>query len=232
MKIRCIAVDDEPLSLRIIQKYAADLPHLDLLATCDNAFDAMDFLRQNPVDLMLLDINMPKLSGISLLKALDTKPLVVFTTAYSEYAVEGFELEAVDYLLKPFSLERFVKAVNRAADKLEPQKGKQETLPDFLLVKADRKLYKVDFQDIARLEAYGDYVKIFTKDKMLLTKERLNIVEQQLPPALFTRIHRSHIIALAAIEFIEGNLVKIGDEKLPISENLRELLLEKLNRQG
>ncbi len=232
MKIRCIAVDDEPLSLRIIQKYAADLPHLDLLATCDNAFAALDFLRQTTVDLMFLDINMPKLSGISLLKALDKQPLVIFTTAYPEYAVEGFELEAVDYLLKPFSLERFVKAVNRVTEKLEPKKGKQETPPDFLLVKADKKLYKVDFLDIIRLEAYGDYVKIFTKDKMLLTKERLNIVEQQLPQAQFIRIHRSHVIAFAAIEFIEGNLVKISDEKLPISENLKELLLEKLNRQG
>lgn len=230
MKIRSIAVDDEPLALRIIEKYAADMPQLELLATCDNAFAAMDFLRQNPVDLIFLDINMPKLSGISLLKTLDKPPLVVFTTAYPEFAVESFELEALDYLLKPFSLERFVKAVNRAADRLLPQKNKQEATSGFLLVKADKKLYKVDFQDITRLEAYGDYVKIFTKDKMLLTKERLNTVEQQLPSDQFARIHRSHIIALAAIEFIEGNLVKVGEQKLPISENLKELLLEKLNR--
>ena len=134
----------------------------------------------------------------------------------------------MDYLLKPFSLERFVKAVNRVADKLHPPKNRLEAQSGFLLVKADKKLYKVDFQDITRLEAYGDYVKIFTKDKMLLTKERLNTVEQQLPVAQFVRVHRSHIIALSAIEFIEGSLVKIGGEKLPISENLKEDLLVKL----
>lgn len=231
MTIRCIAVDDEPLSLKIIEKYAAVLPRLDLLATCNNAFEAMDCLRRMPVDLMFLDINMPKLSGISLMKSLDNPPLVIFTTAYPEFAVDGFELEAVDYLLKPFSLERFIKAVNRAADKRFAPKPADEPRPEFLLVKADKKLYKVDFQDIIYLEAYGDYVKIFTKEKMLLTKERLNTVEQQLPPERFVRIHRSFVISLAAIEFIEGNSVKVGKEKLPVSENLKDALLEKLSRR-
>ncbi len=226
--IRCIAVDDEPLSLRIIEKYTADLPQLQLVATCNNAFEAMEALRQHPVDLMFLDINMPKLSGISLLRSLERQPLVIFTTAYPEFAVEGFELEAVDYLLKPFSLERFIKAVNRAADRLAAAPTQEPQRSSFLFVKADKKLYKVDFQDISYLEAYGDYVKVFTKDKMLLTKERLATIEQQLPPALFFRIHRSYIIALAAIEFIEGNLVKIGKEKLPISEGLKEALMEKM----
>jgi len=229
--IRCIAVDDEPLSLKIIEKYVADLPQLDLLATCSNAFEAMDALRRLQVDLMFLDINMPKLSGISLLKALDKQPLVIFTTAYPEFAVEGFELEAVDYLLKPFSQERFIKAVNRAADRLVTPGISATEGPNFLMAKVDKKLFKIDFQDIIYLEAYGDYVKIFLKDKMLLTKERLSAVEQQLPPKLFFRIHRSYVIALSAIEFIEGNLVKIGKERLPISENLKEGLMEKLSRQ-
>jgi len=232
MKLRCIAVDDEPLSLKIIEKYAADLPQLDLLATCGNAFEAMEELRRNPIDLMFLDINMPKLSGISLLKSLDKQPLVIFTTAYPEYAVEGFELEAVDYLLKPFSLERFIKAVNRAADRLAAPATAAPPRPESLMVKADKKLYKVDFQDISYLEAYGDYVKIFTKDKMLLTKERLNTVEQQLPPAQFFRIHRSYIVALSAIEFIEGNTVKVGKEKLPISENLKDGLIDSLRKRS
>ncbi|MBK9017793.1 MAG: response regulator transcription factor [Saprospiraceae bacterium] len=232
MKLRCIAVDDEPLSLKIIEKYAADLPQLDLLATCGKAFEAMEELRRRPIDLMFLDINMPKLSGISLLKSLEKQPLVIFTTAYPEYAVEGFELEAVDYLLKPFSLERFIKAVNRAADRLATSATPTPPRPEFLMVKADKKLYKVDFQDISYLEAYGDYVKIFTKDKMLLTKERLNTVEQQLPPVQFFRIHRSYIVALSAIEFIEGNTVKVGKEKLPISENLKEALIDSLKKRS
>jgi len=197
------------------------------VATCGNAFEALETLRQHPIDLLFLDINMPRLSGISLLKSLDKPPLVIFTTAYPEYAVEGFELEAVDYLLKPFSQERFIKAVNRAADKLTPT-SPAPSRPESLLIKADKKLYKIDFQDITHLEAYGDYVKIFTKDKMLLTKERLNTLELQLPSEQFTRIHRSYVIALSAIEFIEGNMVKVGKEKLPISENLKEELLEKL----
>jgi|APTNR8051073442_1049403.scaffolds.fasta_scaffold00266_15 DNA-binding LytR/AlgR family response regulator len=229
--IRCIAVDDEPLSLKIIEKYVADLPQLELLSTCSDAFEAMDALRRLRVDLMFLDINMPKLSGISLLKSLDKQPLVIFTTAYPEFAVEGFELEAVDYLLKPFSQERFIKAVNRAADRLATPGAPEAEGPNFLMAKVEKKLFKVDFQDVIYFEAYGDYVKIFLKDKMLLTKERLSAVEQQLPPKQFFRIHRSYVIALAAIEFIEGNLVKIGKERLPISENLKEGLLEKLSRQ-
>jgi DNA-binding LytR/AlgR family response regulator len=198
------------------------------VATCANAFEAMEALRQHPVDLLFLDINMPKLSGISLLKTLDKPPLVVFTTAYPEFAVEGFELEAVDYLLKPFSLERFLRAINRASERLATPPTTGPQAPQHLLVKADKKLYKIDFQDISYLEAYGDYVKVFTKEKMLLTKERLANIERELPPGLFCRIHRSYIIALSAIDFIEGNMVKIGKEKLPVSEGLKEGLLAKL----
>ena len=145
--------------------------------------------------------------------------------------MEGFELEAVDYLLKPFSQERFIKAVNRAADRLATPGIPEAPHLNFLMAKVDKKLFKIDFQDIIYFEAYGDYVKIFLKDKMLLTKERLSAVEQQLPPKLFFRIHRSYVIALSAIEFIEGNMVKIGKERLPISENLKEGLMEKLSRQ-
>ncbi len=230
MKIRCIAVDDEPLSLRIIEKYVAELPQVELVATCTNAFEAMEALRREAPDLLLLDINMPKLSGISLLKSLDRPPLVIFTTAYPEYAVEGFELEAVDYLLKPFSLERFIKALNRASERLFPQKNEPETQPGSLLVKADKKIYKVDFQDIFYLEAFGDYVKIFTRDKMLLTKERLANLESELPPDVFFRIHRSYLVRLGAIEFIEGNLVQIAGKKLPVSPALKEGLIEQLKR--
>ncbi|HMQ47592.1 MAG TPA: LytTR family DNA-binding domain-containing protein [Saprospiraceae bacterium] len=225
MKIRCIAVDDEPLSLRIIEKYAAELPQLEFVATCADAFAAMEVLRSQPVEVVFLDINMPKLSGISMLKSLDRPPLVVFTTAYPEYAVEGFELEAVDYLLKPFSLERFIKAVNRVIEKLTAH---PVTQPSHLLVKADKKLYRIDYRDILYLEACGDYVKVFTKDKMLLTKERLANLEAALPIDAFLRIHRSYLIAVDAIEFLEGNMVKMGEAKLPISASMKEVLLKRL----
>ncbi len=229
--INCIIVDDEPLSRRVIEKYLKDLPHLNLLASCSHAFEAMEILQKEHVDLMFLDINMPKLSGINFAKTLSNPPLIVFTTAYPEYAVEGFELEAVDYLLKPFSQERFLKAVNKVSKQLaniETLKRPNET--SFLIVKADKKLYKLNFDDILYLQAYGDYVKIFTSKKTLLTKERLSNLEASLPKNLFHKIHRSYIISLNAISFLEGNQVKINETLLPISNSNRAGLLAKLNQ--
>ena len=229
MNIKCVIVDDEPLSIRVLEKYLAELPQLQLVARCKNAFEAMEVLRKEAIDLIFLDINMPKLSGISFLKTLKKPPLVVFVTAYPEYAVEGFELEALDYLLKPFSFERFLKAVNRAEEKLNPRS--QGQLSSYLFVKADKKLYKVEFSTILYLQAYGDYVRIFTKEKTLLTKERLSNIETELPKTLFQKIHRSHIISLAAIQFIEGNQVQIGTTKLPIATTYKEELMLKLKNQ-
>ncbi|MFT5384780.1 MAG: DNA-binding LytR/AlgR family response regulator [Saprospiraceae bacterium] len=223
MNIRCMIIDDEPLSVRVIEKYLANLPHLDLVASCKHAFEAMEVLRNKEVDLIFLDINLPKLSGISFYKTLKNPPIVIFITAYPEYAIEGFELEALDYLLKPFSFERFLKAINRVEAKME---NKQPSMvQSYLFIKADKKLYKVDFQDILYLQAYGDYVKIFTKDKMLVTKERLANVEAELPKNHFQKIHRSYIIALSAIRFIEGNQVQVEETKLPIAATYKEELM-------
>ncbi len=226
--MRCLIVDDEPLSIRIIEKYIAEMPNLQLVATANNAFEAMESLKKDQIDLLFLDINMPKLSGISLLKSLSNPPMVIFTTAYPEYAVEGFELEAVDYLLKPFSIERFIKAVHKAEEKYNNNKlqNASEGNTGFLIVKADKKLYKLNFRDIIRLQAYGDYVRIYTKEKSLITKERLANLEKELPNNHFIRIHRSHIISQDKIEFIEGNMVKVGEEKLPVSLSYRESLMK------
>lgn len=226
--MKSIIVDDEPISIKILEKYTATLPWLEVAATCSNAIEAMDILNQKNIDLIFLDINMPQMSGLSLLKSLAHPPLVIFTTAYSEHAVEGFELAAVDYLLKPFSLERFLKAVHRAKSQYDNQQNTPSPLSEHLLIKADKKLFKIDFDDILYLQAYGDYVKVFTKQKMLLSKGRLQHIEEQLPNQHFQRIHRSYIIGLKAIEFIEGNLVKIGGEKLPIAQTYREVLMERL----
>jgi two-component system, LytTR family, response regulator len=228
--INCIIVDDEPLSRRVIQKYLEDLPHLNLIASCSHAFEAMEVIQKEPVDLIFLDINMPRLSGINFAKTLSNPPLIIFTTAYPEFAVEGFELEAVDYLLKPFSQERFLKAVNKASKLLETnQLPKASNEPNFLIIKADKKLYKLNFEDILYLQAYGDYVKIFTNKKTLLTKERLSNIEANLPANLFQKIHRSYIISLEAISFLEGNQVKIEEIFLPISNTYRTELLDKLH---
>lgn len=226
--MKTLLIDDEPVSIRILEQYAAAVPFLEVVASCKNAIAAMEALNSKAVDLLFLDINMPKLSGISLLKTLSNPPLVIFTTAYPEYAVEGFELNAVDYLLKPFSLERFIKAANRARQQWEQSQNNPSL--DFLILKADKKLFKIPIEDILYLQAYSDYVKVFTKTEMLLIKERLSQMEQNLPSAFFQRIHRSYIISLQALEFIEGNQVKIGKVKLPISQSFRNDLLQKLGQ--
>lgn len=226
--INCLIVDDEPLSRRVVEKYLKDLPHLHLVGSCAHAFEAMEAIQKQPVGLIFLDINMPRLSGINFAKTLTHPPLIIFTTAYPEYAVEGFELEAVDYLLKPFSQERFLKAVNKAMKILETAKAPNTT--DFLMVKADKKLYKLNFADILYLQAYGDYVKIFTTQKTLLTKERFAALEENLPADRFQKIHRSYVISLDAISFLEGNQVKINDILLPVSHSYRAELLAKLNQ--
>lgn len=229
MIISCLIVDDEPLSIRILEKYIAELPGLNLVASCQNAFEALEHLKSNTVDLIFLDINMPKLSGISFLKTLKNPPLVVFVTAYPEHAVEGFELEALDYLLKPFSFERFLKAVNRAEEKLSSSQTTNDFAPVF--IKADKKLYKLSVDDILYLQAYGDYVKVYTKEQMLLTKERLSNIEEELPSAAFQRIHRSYVISLRALQFIEGNQVQIAETKLPIAATYKEELMLRLKNQ-
>ena len=229
--INCIIVDDEPLSRRVIQKYLKDLPFLNLIASCSHAFEAMEVLQKESVDLIFLDINMPRLSGINFAKTLSNPPLIIFTTAYPEFAVEGFELEAVDYLLKPFSQERFLKAVNKASKILEnSQLEKASNDPYFLLIKADKKLYKLQFEEILYLQAYGDYVKVFTPEKVLLTKERLSNLENNLPEKHFQKIHRSYIVSMDAIRFLEGNQVKVMETFLPVSETYREELLAKLRQ--
>lgn len=224
--MRCLIVDDEPLSQEVIEGYVSDTPQLELVAKCNNALEAAEVLRSQPIDLIFLDINMPKLSGISLVKSLAKPPAVVFVTAYPEFAVEGFEVEAVDYLLKPCSFERFLKAVSKVESYLQASGRKQET--GFFVVKADKKLHKIALDDILYFKSIGDYVKVFTKDKVLITNETLRNIEQAVPSAKFIRLHKSYIVSLAAIQYLEGNQVKAGDELLPVGLTYREKLLEKL----
>ena len=223
--IRCIIVDDEPLSLETLEAYIKDTPNLQLVAQCQDAFQALDILKKQSIDLIFLDINMPKLSGISMLKSLEKSPLVIFTTAYSEHAVEGFELDAIDYLLKPFSFERFVKAVNKASDRLE---NNDKSKADYIMLKSDKKIYKIDLDDILYIQAYGDYVKVVSTQKTVLTHRTMKNMEENLQNEHFIRIHKSYIIAIKHIKVIEGNQVKINDEFLPIGISFKENLLKSL----
>lgn len=224
---RYLIVDDEPIAHRIIERYCNDLPHLEHAGDCYDALEAMQFLSKEPVDLMFLDINMPKLKGFDFLKTLANPPKVIVTTAYKEFALEGYELNVADYLLKPFSFERFVKAVNKAVDINTPAMpavpmvtasttttpGKQR-----LFLKGDKKHHQVAFSDILFVEAFGNYAKVYLQDEMIITHEKLSSFEQLLPSADFIRVHKSFIIAVEHISLIEGNRIKIKGHEIPIGQ--------------
>lgn len=232
MPIRCLIIDDEPLSVRIVEKYAAQHPQLELVGVCGNAIEGMEYLNQQPVDLMFLDINMPELSGIGLMKSLINPPMVIFISAHAEYAVAGFDLAAVDYLLKPFSFDRFSKAITKVMERLSRSEGKNITPADgHILLKADKKFFRVEFSNLVYLTAYGDYVKVFTRERMLVVKTRLSQLESQLPSERFMRIHRSSIISLDKIDYLEGNQVNIGGEILPIGASFKETLMNWLEQR-
>ncbi|WOK04265.1 LytTR family DNA-binding domain-containing protein [Imperialibacter roseus] len=226
MKLRCLIVDDEPLSQEVIEGYVNDAPQLELAAKCSNALEAAEMIRSQPIDLIFLDINMPKLSGISLVKSLAKPPAIVFITAYPEFAVEGFEVEAVDYLLKPCSFERFLKAVSKVESYLQASGRKLEA--DYFVVKADKKLHKIGLEDILYFKSIGDYVKVYTRDKVLITNETLRNIEDGLPPSKFIRLHKSFVVSLQAIQYLEGNQVKVGEEMLPVGLTYKDKLMERL----
>ncbi len=226
---RCLVVEDEPLAQNVLKKYIAEHPLLDLAAVCGDATEAQQWLARHPAAIVFLDINLPRLSGISFLKSLSRPPLVIFTTAYPEYAVEGFELDAVDYLVKPFSFERFLKAVNKALEKLERQEPGGGPAPvSSIFIKADKKVYKVNLSDILYIEALDDYVKVVTTQGHYLVHDTLKSLLEELPAGQFWRVHKSYIIAGTKIVFIEGNYVRIGDRDIPIGASYREEVFARL----
>ena len=227
----CLIADDEPIARQILEKYLQDLPNLQLVASCKNAFEVLDVLQKETIDILFLDINMPKFSGISLLKSLQQKPAVIITTAYPEYAVEGFELSVTDYLLKPFSFERFLQAVlkvkkqEKQAVALLVKENTQEATSIF--VKSDKKLIKLNFEDINYIEAYGNYIKIYT-DKMILTPQTLSDFLEKLP-LHFIRIHKSFAINFQCLEMLDGNQVLLQNQtKLVVGKSYRKELLLRL----
>jgi len=231
MKMKCLIVEDEAPASRVLQKYIERLPQLELMAVCGDAIEAGEYLQKENIDLLLLDIHLPELSGISWLRTLREPPLVIFTTAYPEYAVESFELEVLDYLVKPIAFERFLKAINKAAAELErkqPHRRLSEERQAFLTVRADRKLYKLNFEDIQYLQAYGDYVKIITRQGGITPKITLQEIEGRLPASQFIRVHRSYIVSLNAIQYMEGNHLRIGAQKIPVGKSNRDDLLKRL----
>ena len=222
-KYDCLIVDDEPLARKVLEDYISEIEEFNLKSSLKSGLEAKLYLDKNKVDIIFLDINMPRLSGIELVRNFDLKALVIFTTAYPEYAVEAFEYSGFDYLVKPISFERFLKSIDKVKLHFE-QKSISSTLSPSLIIKENKRLYKIFQNDILYLEAYGDYVKIVTKDKKYVTKERLSSFEK-LVTNFITQCHRSYYININKIEYTEGNHAMVEGDKIPISNSYKEEVL-------
>jgi len=224
--LKYIIIDDEPLAHEIIEEFCSKLPHLQLEQNCYNAMEAMQFLNGSTVDFMFLDINMPELSGLDFLKTLTKPPKTIITTAYKEHALEGFELNVVDYILKPFSFDRLVKAVNKVSEAQAPKtiiKEVSSTTDNTtrFFVKGDKKHHQIDLSDLLYIEAYGNYTKLYLKDEMIVSHEKISHYEDLLDASNFLRVHKSFIVAIDKIKFIEGNRILITDHKIPIGQTYK-----------
>ncbi len=231
MNLKCLIIDDEPIARQIIENYISEVPYLRLVGTCKNAFEAMQFLQSHVADVMFLDINMPKLSGLNFLRTMKNSSNVIITSAYPEFAIEGFELSVTDYLLKPFSFERFLQAVM----KIQKQKSVVKTTTasnqvdnDFIFIKNDKKLIKLDFSSIDYIEAYGNYIKLHA-ESMILVPQALSVFLEKLPTQ-FVRIHKSYIVNFNKLKLIEGNRLMLkNDIDLPIGRSYKKGIAGKIN---
>ena len=217
--INCLVVDDEPIAREGMMEYVRQIDYLNLVAQCKSAAEAAGLLQKHKIDLIFLDIQMPKLTGIEFVKALAEPPLVIFTTAYSEYALEGFELDVVDYLLKPISFARFLKAVEKAQNYLHARNKEVSITSDFFFVKCNGKIEKIMMAEVVYIEAMANYVIIYTKQKKYITYLTFSGIEEQLPAELFVRIHKSFLVAISAIQTIDGNEAHIVGEKKTLAQN-------------
>jgi DNA-binding LytR/AlgR family response regulator len=226
-KVRCLVVDDEPLAVKLVSGHIQQIEALEIVASCKNALQALDILRNEPIDLMFLDIHMPQISGLDFLRTLAHPPKVIFTTAYREYALEGFELDVVDYLLKPISFERFLKSVNKYFERMEtPVSSHEQNNPfpgdDFILVKDNKTIFKVCLQDILFIEAFGEYMKIHTSGEVHLSRETMHELEERLPRSHFLRVHKSFIIPIRKITAFSAYSVFIRKQEIPIGRSYKD----------
>lgn len=237
---RCLVVDDERPALQLLSAYIKKLPHLNQIGACENAMETMAILQNNTIDILFLDIQMPQLTGLELLRILPNKPEIILTTAYREYAVEGFALNVTDYLVKPFSFERFAQAVNKAAEQIKLKQPIAHTIiepristkasPDHFFVRTNYKMEKVVLNKVTHIESMREYVAIYTPEKRFVVNQTMNKLEKELPKDQFLRIHRSYIIGLRHISEINGNMVIIKDKKITIGASYRKAFFEQLNQ--
>ena len=223
----CIIIEDEPLALERTKDFVLKVPFLNLSATFDNALEGLTFLKTNKVDLLFLDINMDELSGIELLESSNISSQVIITTAYQEYALKGYELNVTDYLLKPFTFHRFLQAVNKAHENL--QQNIAEPTPDYIFIKTENRLEKINLNDIIYIEGMRDYRRIHTVNKRIMTLQNFKELEQIIPSNIVCRVHKSYMVSLPKIESIERSRIKISDKLIPISETYRASFFQKIN---
>ena len=238
MKLSCIAVDDEALALNKISRFVEKIEFLNLTGTFDNAIDALHFIRENHVDLMFLDVQMEDLTGIQLLKTMKNPPMVILTTAFESYALEGYEHDIIDYLLKPIQFDRFLKACDKALDKYlrfhasasKPQEVGNKSREKFIFFKSGSKIYKVNLNEILYIEGLKDYLLIHTNKTRIITLQTFNGVMDLLPPEKFLRVHKSYIIAIDHIERVEGNMISIGNKTIPIGATYKNSFLRLIEK--
>ena len=224
--MKCLIVDDEPLACDVLENYIGQLEGLSLAGRCENAWQAISTLQTHEIDLMFLDVQMPQLTGIDMLRAVKNPPQVILTTAFSTYALDAFDLDVVDYLLKPFSFERFARAVAKAR-KVQTKGEEKQALPKYLFFKADKKLHKVVLEEIILVEALSNYLKIYTLRETLVVRETISKMKTLLPKQDFVRVHKSFIVAIAHIDYIEGNLIFLTYKyQAPIGESYKEAFLK------
>src|SRR5258706_3777383 len=231
MKLKCIIIDDEPIARKVLQEFIEDINYLELLGQAENPLKAMALLNENDVDIIFLDINMPKINGIDFLKSSRTNALVIMTTAYAAYAVEAFGLDVLDYLVKPIAFDRFLKACNKAKEIKElndSAPAQPDKTSDHFFIKCDNQIEKVFYHDLIYAEAMLNYVMLYTSSKKMMVYVTIKSLEAQLPSALFIKVHKSFIVNKSKIKSIEGNTLHIGNEKITISQNLRERVLNEI----
>lgn len=231
--VNCLIVDDEPMAREILKNHLQKVDAVNVVATCKNAIEAFNEINSNKIDLIFLDINMPEISGLSFAKSINSNTKVIFTTAYREYALDGFNLQAVDYLLKPISFERLLQAVNKFIGENHVEEASSPPdlkldRNDFIFVRADRKMIKINFSKISFIESYSDYLKIHLDDKIVITRETITSIEAKLPKNEFIRIHRSYIVSIAEIESFTNEIIEIHKKTLPISRSYKKDVLARL----
>ncbi|PLW99373.1 MAG: DNA-binding response regulator [Marinilabiliales bacterium] len=234
MKTRCVIIDDEPIARSVIKKHLENIPNTNVIAECRNAMEAISVLQKDKVDLMFLDIQMPKLTGLDFLKTLKNPPKVIIVTAYRDFAIEGYELDVIDYLLKPVSFERFLKAMNKYFENNDSRPillsdDRQSLSPDlFIYVKENKKVQKIYLKDILYIESLKEYIRIHTNSNKIVTKVQIGYIEKQLPQDHFLRIHKSFIVGLMHVTAFTSHSIEIGDIELPLSRSYKESVLKSL----